>query len=343
MNSYTTLGNATIYQIPLREFPGLIGNVYMVIIGKYRVLIDTGSGFSESNPDLESGLEQISKARSEDCSLKTLSHIFITHGHIDHYGGLPYIRQQSQAKICIHELDRRIVSNHQERLSLAAHRLEEFLTEAGVSPEQREKQIEVYKITKSLFRSVNVDLTYEAIGMRLGPFRFIHVPGHCAGHIVIKLHDTLFSGDHILEKTSPHQAPEQITLSTGLETYLNSLEVVRSLAKGVRITLGGHENPVMDLEERIDEIRLVHKQRLTAVLKLLTKPRTIAEISKYLFGKVEGYTILLALEEAGAHVEYLYQRGYLQITNLKDIEENSNLVPILYQSIESKIHDFSRR
>lgn len=339
MESYTTSGDAAIYQIPLREFPGLIGNVYLVVTGNYRVLIDTGSGFGESNHDLESGLEEIGKARGEDCSLKTISHVFITHGHIDHFGGLPYIHERSQAKICIHELDRRIVSNHQERLSLAAHRLEEFLTEAGVNPEQREKLIEVYKITKSLFRSVNVDLTYESIGMRLGPFRFIHVPGHCAGHVVIKVHDTLFSGDHILEKTSPHQAPEQITLSTGLDTYLNSLERVKPLAKQVKITLGGHENPITDLHGRIDEIRLVHKQRLTAVLKLLARPRTIADISKYLFGKVEGYTILLALEEAGAHVEYLYQRGYLEIVNLKEIEENSNLVPILYQAIESKIHD----
>jgi len=340
MNIYTTAGNAQIYQVPLHEFPGLVGNVYLVITREYRVLIDTGSGFGESNHELEMGLEEISNIRGEDCSLKKLSHIFITHGHIDHFGGLSYITEKTNAKICIHELDRRIVSNHQERLSLAAHRLEEFLTEAGVNPEQRSMQLEMYKITKSLFRSVNVDLTYEAMGMKLGPFKFFHVPGHCAGHVVIQLHDCLFSGDHILEKTSPHQAPEQITLSTGLETYLSSLEIVRRLAKKVKLTLGGHEQPVLDLEKRIDEIRLVHHDRLQRVLDILSKPYTIADISKNLFGKVEGYTILLALEETGAHVEYLYQRGFLQIANLKELEENSNLVPILYQCIECKINDF---
>jgi glyoxylase-like metal-dependent hydrolase (beta-lactamase superfamily II) len=339
MKSYTTAGNANIYQISLNEFPGLVGNVYLVLTGKYRALIDTGSGFGNSNKELEIGLQEISEIRGEDCSLKTLTHVFITHGHIDHFGGLSYIHECSQANICIHELDRRIVSNHQERLSIAAHRLDEFLCEAGVNQEQRENEIEMYKITKSLFRSVNADITYEAIGMRLGPFRFIHVPGHCAGHVVIRLHDFLFSGDHILEKTSPHQAPEQITLSTGVETYLDSLEVIRPLSKKVTLTLGGHENPIQDLEKRIDEIRLVHKQRLQLVLRILKKPRTISEISKYLFGKVEGYTVLLALEETGAHVEYLYQRGYLQIVNLKEIEENANLIPIYYQAIESKIEE----
>ena len=339
MNIYSTAGNAQIYQFPLHEFPGLVGNVYFAIQGKYKVLIDTGSGFGESNQELENGLMEISDSRGEDCSLSTLSHIFITHGHIDHFGGLPYIRERTDAKICIHELDRRIVSNHQERLSLAAHRLEEFLVEAGVNPDQCTNLLEMYKITKSLFRPVTMNLTYEAMGMKLGPFKFVHTPGHCAGHVVIRLHDVLFSGDHILEKTSPHQAPEQITLSTGLDTYLRSLEIVRPLIKKVKLTLGGHENPIHDLEARIDEIRSVHHARLQAVLEILTRPHTIADVSKYLFGKVEGYTILLALEETGAHVEYLYQRGFLQITNLREVEENSNLVPILYQCIDCKLNN----
>ncbi|MFZ2096611.1 MAG: MBL fold metallo-hydrolase [Anaerolineales bacterium] len=337
MKTYTTDHNAQIYQIPLHEFPGLVGNVYAVFTGKYRVLIDTGSGFGESNQDLEMGLDEVGKLRKEDCSLKTISHIFITHGHIDHFGGLPYIKERSKARVCIHELDRRIVSNHQERLSIAAHRLDEFLTEAGLTTEQREKELEMYKITKSLYRSVNVDLTYGAVGMRIGPFKFIHVPGHCAGHVVIRLHDVLFSGDHILDKTSPHQAPEQITLSTGVETYLDSLEIIRPLGKKIKYTLGGHENPVVDLDKRIEEIRLVHKERLQRILDILAKPHTISEISKYLFGKVDGYTVLLALEETGAHVEYLYQRGFLQIANLDELEEDSRLVPIQYQCVDCKI------
>jgi hypothetical protein len=140
-----------------------------------------------------------------------------------------------------------------------------------------------------------------------------------------------------LEKTSPHQAPEQITLSTGLDTYLNSLKIVRSLAKAVKLTLGGHEEPITQITERIDEIRAVHLDRLQMIQKFLTTPHTIEDISKYLFGKVEGYTILLALEEAGAHVEYLYQRGFLEINNIKEIEEGYKLIPIQYLSIDPMI------
>lgn len=334
MNTLQTSGDATVYQIPLHEFPGLVGNVYYVIIDRMRVLIDSGSGFGDSNQDLLAGLKEISKIRGEDCTLGNLSHIFITHGHIDHIGGLSFVKEQTKAQIYIHELDKRILSNYEERLSIASHRLNEFLIEAGVSDEQRNNLIEMYKITKSFFRSVAVDSTYENLGMKLSPFQFIHVPGHCAGHVLIKLHDIIFSGDHILEKTSPHQAPEQITLSTGLDTYLKSLELSRKYARKSKFFLGGHENPISKVEKRIDEIKEIHHERLQIILNLLVKPHTIIDISKSLFGNVEGYTVLLAIEEAGAHVEYLYQRGYLEIVNLREVEDNTNPVPILYKCID---------
>ena len=72
----------------------------------------------------------------------------------------------------------------------------------------------------------------------------LHVPGHCAGHVVIRLHDVLFSGDHVLDQTSPHQAPEHLTLYTGLDHYLRSLAEVKRWAGDVRLALGGHKEVI---------------------------------------------------------------------------------------------------
>lgn len=335
---FKSSGGAQIFQIPLQEFPILWGYVYLVLAEEdvqspYRVLIDTGSGFGLSNQHLEAGFAAVSDKIGASIGFKDLTHVLITHGHIDHFGGLSYVRSRTNARIGVHELDLRNLTNYEERLAVVSHRLEEFLVEAGVADERRERLIELYMITKSIYRSVKVDFTYEAAGMHVGPFELLHVPGHCAGHVVIRLHDVLFSGDHVLNQTSPHQSPEHLTLSTGLEHYLKSLDAVQAWAGDVRLTLGGHKDPIQNLTARLNAIRSLHSQRLDQVLGFLAKPHTIVEVSHALFGEVHGYNVLLALEEAGAHVEYLYQRGLLGIENLTELENNHETIPIRYRRL----------
>lgn len=332
--SYLTSGGASIFQITVQEFPILWGHVYLVLFQDgdetFRVLIDTGSGFGECNQHLEAGLMEVSELSGEPIGLENLTHILITHGHIDHFGGLAYIKPRTSAQVGVHELDLRNLTNYEERITIVTHLLEEYLIEAGVSGERLSQLLDLYKINKSLYHSVEVDFTYEAQGMRIGPFEMLHVPGHCAGHVVIRLHDVLFSGDHVLNHTSPHQSPEKLTLSTGLEHYLRSLDMLQDWASPINLTLGGHEEPITDLPARLEAIRKLHQQRLGAVLAYLKEPHTISDVSRHLFGKVHGYNVLLALEEAGAHVEYLYQRGQLGIANLAEIEESHTPVPINY-------------
>ena len=344
LRRFETNGGASIFQIPLQLFPTLAGYAYLVIfddpyLGRLRVLIDTGSGFGSSNQNLEKGLQAISNLGGEPITLDKLTHILITHGHIDHFGGLSYVRSRTPAMIGVHELDLRNLTHYEERIAVVARRLNEFLTEAGVSEEQRFQMIELYKSTKSLYHSVRVDFTYEAIRMQLGPFEMLHVPGHCAGHVAIRLHNILFSGDHVLSQTSPHQSPERLTLSTGLDHYLRSLDILQAWAGDIPLTLGGHKDPITNLPERIGEIRKLHSERLRRVLELFSVPRTIAQVSQQLFGEPEGYTALLAIEEAGAHVEYLYQRGMLGIQNLAEIDQSDHSTSIHYQ--QSSVPNFN--
>jgi hypothetical protein len=42
---------------------------------------------------------------------------------------------------------------------------------------------------------------------------------------------------------------------------------------------------------------------------------------------------MLALEEAGAHVEYLYQRGKLSIENLVELNSSQVSIPIKYRLV----------
>ena len=335
VKTFETTGGALIFQIPVHVFPMLWGNVYLVLLdskteGQYRVLVDTGSGFGDSNRQLEDGLQAASAYIGEKISLEDLTHVLITHGHIDHFGGLKYVRPRTQAKVGVHELDVRNLTHYEERLVVVARRLNNFLIEAGVEPGRRAELIDLYKITKNLYSSTGVDFTYEAARMQVGPFEMLHVPGHCAGHVVIRLQDVLFSGDHVLIGISPHQSPWLLTAFTGLEHYLRSLDLLEGWASGVRLSLAGHEEPIYDLPGRLGEIREVHRERLERVQDLLSQPKTVLEVSKALFGEVHGYNVLLALEEAGAHVDYLYQRGRIGIANLDELGDSRDGVAIRY-------------
>jgi hypothetical protein len=129
----------------------------------------------------------------------------------------------------------------------------------------------------------------------------------------------------VLSRITPHQSPAAITPFCGLELYLQSLDKVRGL-EGIRLSLPGHEAPIDDLDGRISGIVSHHQRRLSQVLDICREPLALVEVSKRLFGPRVGYTRLLALEEAGAHVEYLFQRGELRIANLEDVTRENNPV-----------------
>jgi glyoxylase-like metal-dependent hydrolase (beta-lactamase superfamily II) len=334
--TFESMGGARIFRIPMKVFPDLWAYAYLVLVDDQVVLIDTGSGFGDSNAHLEAGFTEASRVTGRTIRFEDLTHILITHGHIDHFGGLVFLHERTHALIGIHELDLGNLANYEQRVAIAMLRLKAYLVEVGVPDQKRDAILNMYSVNKSLSHSVRVDFTYEAGGMRLGAFDMLHVPGHSAGHVVIRLHNLLFSGDHVLGRISPHQSPERLTLSTGLGHYLDSLALLDKWATGSYLTLAGHDDPILNLPKRTAEIRQQHTSRLNLILEFLSVPHTIADVSERLFGSVNGYHVLLAIEEAGAHVEYLHQRNLLRIVNMDELESDYCPVVIRYQRIEAR-------
>jgi glyoxylase-like metal-dependent hydrolase (beta-lactamase superfamily II) len=328
---FETTGGARIFRIPMNVFPDFWAYAYLVLVNDHTVLIDTGSGFGDSNAHLVAGFDQASRMAGRTIRIEDLTHILITHGHIDHFGGLVFLRERTNALVGIHELDLGNLTSYEERVAIAENRLKVYLVEAGVPEDKREGILNMYRVNKMLFHSVKVDFTHEAKGMCLGSLEMLHVPGHCAGHVVIRLHNILFSGDHVLGRITPHQSPERLTLSTGLGHYLDSLTVLEKWAGGSSLTLAGHDDPIPNLPARLAEIRREHTARLKLTLEFLAEPHTIADVSGELFGRVNGYNVLLAIEEAGAHVEYLHQRGLLRIVNVDELESDNGPVVNRYR------------
>ena len=324
-----------IYRIPMILFPNnFMGYAYVLKGAGELTLVDTGSGMGRSNDDLLAGFQAIQDTYGETFSLQDIKRVFITHGHIDHFGGLSFVKDNTNASVGIHGLDRRVLTNYEERLVVATKDLDIYFQRAGIKPEIRESLFQMYGFAKQHVKSVDVDFVIEDEQVIDG-MEFLHMPGHCPGQVCIRIGDVLLSADHILSRTTPHQAPESITHYMGLGHYSDSLRKL-SHVEGIRIALGGHEDPIHDIYTRIDEIRASHNRKLDRIRTIMREqgePMTISDISKTMYPHVSDYHILLAIEEAGAHIEYLYQRGHLTIANLHALETEDN-PPILYALLD---------
>ena len=328
ITKHTTSGGVRIYCIPIQSFPGHYTNVYLVLTGDKVALIDVGSGWGDSNNELIKGIEEVRRRFGEKVTPGDVELLLFTHGHIDHFGSLSFFRTHSRARVGIHELDARQIINLEETILVIARNVRLFLDQVGISESTRNALMGMYTAGKNFLSSETVDFFLEEEEEPIeGMFRIFHTPGHCPGEVCIRVDDVLFAGDHILSDITPHQAPEAIARYTGLGHYLASLKKIKSTA-GLSKALGGHQNVIEDPYGRIEEIEAFHMERLDEVLGICRERRTIKEISSRLFDKVSGYQVILALEEAAAHVEYLYHRGRLAIDNLEDLE--SQLNPVLY-------------
>jgi glyoxylase-like metal-dependent hydrolase (beta-lactamase superfamily II) len=333
---FETSAGARIYRIPVETFPDHINNVYLIVDprqGNATTLVDVGSGLPQSIADLHGGLEAVATHFGERVRLEAVQHVVITHSHIDHFGHVGWFQAHTGAHIYIHELDARVLSNFEERIVLASKDVAVFLERSGLPAKARDDLVEMYRMGKSFFHSVRLDRKLRD-GDRIGAGYVVHhVPGHCPGQICLQVDDVLFTADHVLPRITPHQSPASITPFCGLELYLQSLDKVRRLP-GIRLALPGHEAEISDLGARIEAIAAHHHERLDRVLEICGTPRSLMDVSRSLFGERRGYTRLLALEEAGAHVEYLFQRGELGIANLDEVAVHPNPV-ILYQRRKS--------
>ncbi|HEX9386771.1 MAG TPA: MBL fold metallo-hydrolase [Anaerolineales bacterium] len=324
---FETSGGAKIHRLPLEVFPNFWAYVYIVQKDEYCVLIDAGSGTDNSHENLLDGLKQAG-IRSSD-----LTHILLTHAHIDHYGGLSKLRSITNAKIGVHELDVQTVAYHEARLALIGRRLASFLAETGLAEETREHVLNMYRFSKAIYQSTPVDFTlrhalsgnqgsaFGALNMQLGPFEFIHLPGHCPGHIAIRIDDVVFCGDMVVEGVTPHLSPESINPYSGLDHYLESLSRLQDWSKEASLIFNGHDEVITDLPAQIQLTKQNIIRRLRKAVEALSEPLNIAEVCQAVYGETGGYNQMLVVEKTGAYVEYLYEHGMIEIVNASEVEQ----------------------
>ncbi|MDX2480221.1 MAG: MBL fold metallo-hydrolase [Desulfuromusa sp.] len=242
---------------------------YSTEIGGELVLFDTGPPTEEARLYLQENLD-----------LKRLKHVIITHCHIDHYGLVNWLEQETDAIIYLPFRDHLKIVRHSERLEL----LYGLLLQIGFEPAFLDR-FRVSMDDGTVFPPLpdNFQIIEESLPERLG-LTALPCPGHSQSDMVLIGADWAITGDVMLQGI--FQTPLfDVDLLTG-ERFRNYAAYCESLAKLVTLRekqiLPGHRQSI----DSVDSCLLFYATKLlerAARIKKLPMTMTAAEIVTKLF------------------------------------------------------------
>ena len=177
VEAFESSGGVKVYRLPVEAFPNHVTNCYLMLDDTI-TLIDTGSGWDESNRDLVKGFDTLRADFGEALSLKDVGRVIVTHGHIDHFGGVNFVVEESGAELGIHELDASVIQHFSERLLTSTHALHHFLNRSGMAPKWVDTLLQMNKWSKDTFQARPVDFTFHEGQILDTPLTAYHAPGH---------------------------------------------------------------------------------------------------------------------------------------------------------------------
>jgi hydroxyacylglutathione hydrolase len=157
-----------------------------------------------------------------------------------------------------------------------------------------------------------------------GHIEVMHTPGHTMGSICLRYGRYLFSGDTLLPDISPNVGGGDVQHRELLRHYLASLARIRDLSQTADLqVMPGHGDPMPTFADRCDALIRHHNRRLDEIVAILDRRGglTVYELARTLFGKMEGFHVVLGCAEAFAHLELLLEQGRVSQSDGKYFRE----------------------
>ena len=297
--------------VPFPEAGGP-ANVYVIDEADGGVaLFDAGIGTREGRDAIHKGFA------AAGLSLGDIRRIFISHGHLDHYGYARAAQEASGAPVFVHARDHDKVTGRdrtQGRLELYAA----YLTRLGAPLHLLDHVKLHWQDSHRMARPIEHAEPLEP-GALLRFKRFsaevLHLPGHTPGLVCLWAAEprVLFSDDHLLERVSPNPLldleGQPVPVHKALVEYVRSAKRVRALP--VELVAPGHAEPFSGHVELIDRLLGFYDLRQAKLLALLEAqgPQTPAALTPQIFPRAREHQLYLTLSEVMGNLEVLEAEG----------------------------------
>ncbi|WP_174613016.1 MBL fold metallo-hydrolase [Virgibacillus ihumii] len=243
---------------------------------------------------------------------KSVTDIFITHYHPDHFGYAGGLQELTSANVYMSEIDAEAGLNAWQH-SFIETLYENYLA-TGID---KKTAARMTKNTKEFVPRVTpypqVDHYFqEGQIVQIGNFTYevFFTPGHSDGLVTFYNNEknVLLSTDHILPKITPNISYWFHGDPNPLHSFLTSLEKIRKL--DADFVIPSHGKPFYGANNRIDEIKAHHDNRLLQTLNAVSEGGTAADVCQKLFQKeLTIHETRFAIGETLAHLEYLRYKG----------------------------------
>ena len=229
-----------------------------------------------------------------------LRYIVITHHHFDHSSGAGKLRDETGARIVMHELEAPVLQRSAS---------EDMPSDMDVPAERKEWHEFTLAWRKEAAKAGADELVSDGDVLQVGglTLRMVHSPGHTVGHLspFLEQGSVLFAGDNVLGMGTTVVPPPP---HGDMVQYVESLKKMQSL--NAELMCCGHGPLVKEPNRKLQELIDHRREREEQILSLVGEGKeTVKALVRAIYPELDKRIMGMATSQVLSHLSKLEREG----------------------------------